>query len=253
VKSVQDNVQIFKSVCRVCHGGCGALLSVKDGRLFKIKGNPESPLSKGWMCVKGLATPEIANHPDRLKEPLRRKGKRGSNEWESVSWNEVLDEIASRVDTIRRESGPESIAIGQGTGRHHYLHVVRFANTLGTPNWYEPGLAQCFIPRVTVSNLTYGGFVVGDYYGDTPPRCILFWGHKPLVSSADGELSICVRRALDKGAVGIAVDPRRSETAKKCEVWLPVRPGTDDALALAMIHVIIEEGIYDREFVENGR
>ncbi|MEW6066934.1 MAG: molybdopterin-dependent oxidoreductase [Nitrospirota bacterium] len=248
--NLQDDIQIFKSICRICHGGCGAILYVKDGRLVKVKGDPESPLSKGWMCIKGLNTPEIANHPDRLKEPLRRKGKRGSNEWEKVPWNGVLDEIAQRIDAIRRESGPESIAIGQGTGRHHFLHVVRFANALGTPNWYEPGLAQCFIPRITVSNLTYGGFVVGDYYGEALPQCILFWGHNPLVTGPDGEISIVVRRALNKGATGIAIDPRCSETAKKCALWLPIRPGTDAALALAMIHVIINENLYDKEFVE---
>ena len=248
--TLQNREQVFKSVCRICHGGCGALLYVKNGRLVKVKGDPESPLNKGWMCIKGLTTPEIAYHPLRLMEPLKRKGQRGSGEWERVSWNEVLDEIADKVDLIRKESGPESIALGQGTGRHHYMHVVRFANSLGTPNWYEPGLAQCFIPRITVCNLTYGDFVVGDYYGEIPPKCIIFWGHNPLVSGADGELSVVTRRALDKGAVGIAIDPRRSETAKRCALWLPIRPGTDAALALSMIHVLIKEKIYDREFVE---
>lgn len=246
----QGNEQIFKSICRICHGGCGAILYVKDGRLVKVKGDPDSPLNKGWMCIKGLKTPEMVNHPDRLREPLKRKGKRGGGEWESISWEDALDEISSKLDAIRKESGPESIAIGQGTGRHHFLHVVRFANALGTPNWYEPGLAQCFIPKITVSNLTYGGFVVADYYGEAPPKCILFWGHNPLVSGPDGEISIAVRRALNKGAVGIAVDPRRSETAKKCALWLPVRPGTDAALALAMIHVLIKEEIYDKDFVD---
>jgi len=245
----QDNYQIFKSVCRACHGGCSALLYVKDGRLVRVKGDPEGPLNKGWMCIKGLRTPDVVNHPDRLKIPLKRRGKRGSGEWMEVTWDEVLDEIASKIESICKESGPESIALGQGTGRHHYLHVVRFANALGTPNWYEPGLAQCFIPRITVCNLTYGGFVVGDYYGESTPKCILFWGHNPLVSSADGELSIVVRRALNKGAIGIAIDPRRSETAKKCDIWLSIRPGTDDALALAMINVMINEGLYDKDFI----
>jgi anaerobic selenocysteine-containing dehydrogenase len=207
-------------------------------------------MNKGWMCIKGIMTPEIANHPDRLKHPLRRKGERGSGEWETLSWDAALEEIAGKLKKFREESGQESIALGQGTGRHHYMHVVRFANALGTPNWYEPGLAQCFIPRITVSNLTYGGFVVGDYYGEVSPKCIVFWGHNPLVSGPDGELAISVQRALDKGCKGIAIDPRRSETAKRCEQWLPIRPGTDAALALAMIHVIIEQGIHDKEFVE---
>ncbi|MBI5642816.1 MAG: molybdopterin-dependent oxidoreductase [Deltaproteobacteria bacterium] len=245
-----DSVEITKSVCRVCHGGCGVFVHVKDGKVIKVKGDPDSPMNQGWMCVKGVKSPDIANHPDRLQYPLRRKGERGSGEWERISWDEALTEIASKVSSIRQETGPESIALGQGTGRHHYMHVVRFANQLGTPNWYEPGLAQCFIPRITVSNITYGGFVVGDYYGEVPPKCILFWAHNPLVSGPDGELAPAVKRALDKGCKAIAVDPRKTETAKRCGQWLAIRPGTDAALALAMINVIINEGIYDKEFVE---
>lgn len=244
------NEKIVRSVCRVCHGGCGVYVHVKDGQVVKVKGDPESPMNQGWMCVKGVMSPEIANHPDRLKHPLRRKKGRGEGEWERLTWDQALDEIAERVQKIRQESGPESIALGQGTGRHHYMHVVRFANALGTPNWYEPGLAQCFIPRITVSNLTYGGFVVGDYYGDVPPKCIMFWAHNPLVTGPDGEIAPSVKRALDKGCETIAIDPRRTETAKKCKRWLAVRPGTDAALALAMINVIITEGIYDKDFVE---
>lgn len=242
--------QAFRSVCRVCHGGCGVFVYVKDGRVVRVKGDPDSPMSKGWMCIKGIRSPEIANHPDRLTRPLRRRNGRGEDEWDVISWDDAINDIAVRLDKFRKEFGPESIALGQGTGRHHYMHVVRFANALGTPNWYEPGLAQCFIPRITVSNLTYGGFVVADYYGDASPKCILFWGHNPLISGPDGELAISVKRALDKGCKAIAVDPRRSETAQKCTQWLAIRPGTDAALALAMINVIINEGIYDKDFVE---
>ncbi len=246
----KNNEEVFKSICRICHGGCGVLVHVRDGKVVRVKGDPESPMNKGWMCVKGVMTPEIANHPDRLRSPLRRVKKSGNGQWEEISWDNALDEITGKLDKLRKEFGTESIAIGQGTGRHHYMHVVRFANALGTPNWYEPGLAQCFIPRITVSNLTYGGFVVADYHGEVSPKCILFWGHNPVISGPDGELAISVKRAMRKGCKSIAVDPRRSETAKLCQQWLPVRPGTDAALALAMAHVIIEEGIYDREFVE---
>ena len=246
--SDQSPTTIIRSVCRICHGGCGVILTVRDNRLIKVSGDPEAPLSRGWMCVKGARSVEIANHPDRLRVPLRRKkGEKGG--WQEISWSDALGEIASRLQTIRAESGPESVALGQGTGRHHYMHVVRFANALGTPNWYEPGLAQCFIPRITVSNLTYGGFITADYYGETVPKCILFWGHNPLISSPDGELAIAVKRALDHGAIGIAVDPRRSETGRRCALWLPLRPGTDAALALAMIHHIIFCNLYDQAFV----
>lgn len=247
---MKDQEEIYRSVCRVCHGGCGALLSVKDGRLVKVAPDPDSPFNRGRMCIKGPATPEMMYHASRLLVPLKRIGARGSNRWEEVAWDTALDDIANRLDSIREESGPEAIALGQGTGRHHYMHVIRFANSLGTPNWYEPGLANCFIPRVTVSRLTYGGFVVADYYGDVTPNTILFWGHNPVITGPDGELSFPLKRALATGSFGIAIDPRRSETAKRCKMWLPIRPGTDCALALAMIHVIINEGVYDVEFVD---
>jgi len=240
----------FRSICRICHGGCAARVTVEAGRVTRVRPWPGSPFSLGRMCVKGLSTPAAMHHPARLLFPLRRNGPRGSGRFVRVSWDEALADIAQKLDAYRRETGPESVALGQGTGRHHYFHVIRFANTFGTPNWYEPGLANCFIPRITVSNLTYGGFVAADYYGDVTPRTILFWGHNPLVSSADGELAFPVARALRNGAYGIAVDPRRSETARRCGLWLPIRPGTDAALALAMIRAIIEEGWYDREFVE---
>ncbi len=241
--------QKFRSVCRICHGGCAAWLTVRDGVLVGVRPCKESAYSQGQMCVKGLRTVEMMYHPDRLLHPLQRVGARGSGQWRRISWDEALSAIARRLSEIRAESGAESVALGQGTGRSHYFHVIRFANTFGTPNWYEPGLANCFIPRITVCHLTYGGFVTPDYLGEVTPRTILFWGHNPLVSNADGELAPMVRRALRQGATGVAIDPRRSETARRCALWLPLRPGTDDALALAMIRHIIEEGLHDREFV----
>ena len=248
--SLKNKEMALKSVCRICHGGCSALLFVKDGKLIKIKPDPDSPFNHGQMCIKGLATPEMMYHPSRILTPLKRVGDRGSNQWKEISWDMALDEIANKLERIIQETGPESIALGQGTGRHHFMHVIRFANSLGTPNWYEPGLANCLIPRITVSQLTYGGYVVADYYGKVNPKTILFWGHNPVISGPDGELSFPVKRALKAGSFGIAVDPRRSETAKRCKLWLPIRPGTDAALALAMAHVIINEGIYDKDFVE---
>ncbi len=244
-------VKTYKSVCRSCHGGCGVLLTVKDNILEGVAPDTESPFSRGYMCIKGKSIREMMYHPDRILSPLKGSGPRQNKKWEKISWEKVLTEISEKIDAIRQSTGPESIAIGQGTGRHHYMDVVRFANALGTPNWYEPGLANCFIPRITASNFTYGRFLTADYYGKVPPRTILFWGHNPLVTSPDGELAALVQRALKEGAYGIAVDPRKSETAQRCKMWLPIRPGTDCALALAMIHYIIYENLYDRQFVDN--
>ncbi len=241
---------IFKSVCRSCHGGCGTLLHVRDGVLVKVEGDPQSPLNHGRLCPIGTVTVDLVNHPDRLRYPRRRIGPRASGRWARISWNEALDEIAGRLLAIRKEFGPEAIALGTGTGRHHIRWVSRFGHALGTPNWCEPGFAQCFHPRVNTCILTYGDFPVSDFTGGTPPACMLFWGHNPLNSGPDGETRFNVREALDANPKVIVVDPRQTELARRAEVWLQLRPGTDDALALAFLNVIIGEQLYDAPFVE---
>ena len=234
----------------MCHGGCGVLVHVKDDKVIKVTGDPESPLNKGKMCPKGLASIEHLYHPDRLKYPLKRAGKRGAGKWERISWNEALDSIAENITAIKETYGIEAVAVGTGTGRHHFRHVARFAHALGTPNWCEPGLAQCFIPRIHASVMTYGGLPVCDYYGEVNPACVLVWGHNPVVSGPDGEIQFRAKECLKKGTTLIVVDPRRTSLAEQADIWLQLRPGTDDALALAMLNVIINENIYDKEFVE---
>jgi len=240
---------VLKSVCRSCHGGCGVLLHVRDGVLVKVEGDRESPLNHGRLCPIGTVTVDIVNHPDRLKYPRRRIGPRGSGQWTRISWDEALDEISERLLAIREKFGPESIALGTGTGRHHIRWVSRFGHALGTPNWCEPGFAQCFHPRVNTCSLTFGDFPVSDFTGGTPPACMLFWGHNPLNSGPDGETRFNVREALDTNPKVIVVDPRETELARRADIWLQLRPGTDDALALAFLNVIIGEDIFDAPFV----
>ncbi len=242
-------MKTYRTACRMCHGGCGALVFVKDGKVTKIKGDPESPLNKGKLCIKGLSSLEHLYNPDRLQHPLKRTGKRGEGKWARISWDEALDTIAGKIKEIEDKYGIEAVALGTGTGRHHFHHVLRFANALGTPNWCEPGTAQCFIPRILAGRMTYGDLPVCDYYGDVNPECLLVWGRNPVISGSDGEIQFKVRECLRKGTRLIVVDPRRTEMAKKADVWLQVRPGTDDALALSMLNVIIGEGLYDRKFV----
>ena len=244
-----SEVRIHKSVCRSCHGGCGALLHVRDGRLVKIEGDRASPLSHGRLCPIGTVTVDLVNNPARLKYPQRRAGARGSGKWQRISWDAALEEISSRLLEIRARFGAEAIALGTGTGRHHIRWVSRFGHALGTPNWCEPGFAQCFHPRVNTCMLTFGDFPVCDYTGDTPPACMLFWGHNPIHSGPDGETRFAVRAALEHQPKIIVVDPRETELAKRADVWLRVRPGTDDALGLAMLNVIIAERLYDEAFV----
>ena len=245
----QPDTSILKSVCRSCHGGCGVLLHVRDGVLLKVEGDRESPLNHGRLCPIGTVTTDLVYHPDRLKYPMRRKGRRQSGQWERISWDAALDEIAERVLAIRESYGPEAIALGTGTGRHHIRWVSRFGHALGTPNWCEPGFAQCFHPRVNTSILTLGDFPVCDYTGDVAPACVLFWGHNPVLSGPDGETRFNVIEALDHNPKIIVVDPRRTALAERADLWLQIRPGADDALALAMLNVIIAEKLYDEPFV----
>ena len=241
---------VLKSVCRMCHGGCGVLVHVRDGEVVKLQGDPDSPLSQGRMCPKGRAGIEQLYHPDRLTYPMKRAGERGGGRWERISWDTALDIIAGKIEELRAAYGVESVAVGTGTGRHHFAHVIRFANALGTPNWCEPGTAQCFIPRIVTGVMTYGDLPVCDYYGDVNPACVLAWGHNPVVSGPDGEIQFRVRDCLARGAKLIVVDPRRTAMAERADLWLQIRPGTDAALALGMLHVIVEEGLEDRAFVE---
>ncbi|MGB9498825.1 MAG: molybdopterin-dependent oxidoreductase [Dissulfuribacterales bacterium] len=245
-----ENERIYKSACRMCHGGCGVIVKVRDGKVINIKGDPQSPLNRGGICIKGLSGIDQLYNPDRLKYPLKRAGKRGDGKWQRISWDEALDTIVKKIVRIREQYGIEAVALGQGTGRHHYYHLIRFANSLGTPNWCEPGMAQCFIPRILTGAMTYGDLPICDYYGDVNPACVLVWGHNPIITGPDGEVQFRVRECLKKGTKLIVVDPRGTELAKKAEVWLQLRPGTDDAVALSMMNVIINEDLYDREFVE---
>ncbi len=246
---MSDTTTVLKSVCRSCHGGCGVLLHVRDDRLVKIEGDRESPLNHGRLCPIGTVTLDLVYHPDRLKYPLRRLGARGSGKWERISWDQALDEISQRLLAIREEFGPEAIAMGTGTGRHHIRWVSRFAHALGTPNWCEPGFAQCFHPRVNTCILTFGDFPVSDYTGGVAPECIMFWGHNPTISGPDGETRFNVLEALEHNPKIIVVDPRQTELAKRANIWLQVRPGVDDALALSMLNVVIAEELYDKPFV----
>lgn len=240
----------IKAACRGCHGGCMHILTVRDGRLVKLRPDPDGPLNRGRACVKGLTIIEQMYHPERLLHPLRRKAKRGAGEWERISWDEAYGEIAEKLGGLRDLHGAESIAITTGTGRHHLSQFWRFGNVLGTPNATSSGALVCLGPRVNAARFTAGVFGGVDYYGDTKPAGILVWGANPAVSGADGELQWFIKDAVKAGSSLIVVDPQPNELTKKAECWLRLRPGTDGALALGILNVIISEKLYDSEFVE---
>lgn len=241
---------VYKTACRGCHGGCMYLTTVENGKVVKVRPDPDGPLNRGRGCVKGMSIIEQMYHPDRLTVPLRRKGPRGSGKWEEISWDAAYAEIAERVGSIRDTYGPESVALISGTGRHHLSQFWRFGNVLGTPNATSSGALICLGPRKNAGDFTAGVFAGVDYYGDVRPGGILVWGANPAISGADGELQFHIKDAVKEGIPLIVVDPKPNELTRAAKLWLKLRPGTDGALALGLLHILISENLYDHEFVE---
>ncbi|MFC2008219.1 molybdopterin-dependent oxidoreductase [Chloroflexota bacterium] len=247
----REGETIVKSACRMCHGICGVLVHMKNGRVVKVTGDPECPTSNGYICVKGRASVELLYHPDRLKFPLKRVGARGENRWQRISWDEALDTIAEKLLKVKEEFGAESIVVTQGTGRPYTVLFGRFRNCLGTPNSVG-GRHICYFPRLEASAMTCGTLPICDYYGfgGVYPECVVVWGCNITESGAsDGMCGYQLTQTVRRGAKLIVIDPRRTNIASKADHWLQIRPGTDDALALGMLHTIIKEEIYDKDFV----
>jgi anaerobic selenocysteine-containing dehydrogenase len=238
--------EIVRSVCRMCHGGCGALIHVNDGRVERVVGDRANPNNTGFLCTKGRASGELVHHPDRLTQPLRRVGPRGSRRFEPIGWDEACATVASRLAAARDSFGPESIVLCQGTDRNFQEWTFRFANALGTPNVLGPAHV-CFYPRVMAGIFTLGAFTFCDYEA-TPDRLVV-WGSNKVVTHGDGVIGVRLLKALQRGTELAVIDPRRTQLAARARYWLQVRPGTDLALALGLLNVVVREGLYDRDFV----
>jgi anaerobic selenocysteine-containing dehydrogenase len=236
---------VVKSHCRMCHGGCGVLVYVKKGRVEKIGGDPDCPINHGTLCSKGIAAPQLVYHQDRLTHPVRRIGPKASGKWERISWDEALDAIAERILHYKDKNGAESIVLGYGTGRENEAVIYRFANLLGTPNVLTAG-HFCYGPRIATGIITCGSNPIVDY--ENNPKCIMVWGNNLVISNPDCYKGEPFSQCINRGAKIIAVDPRLTRIAARADVWLQLRPGTDTALALGMLNVIVDEDLYDHEF-----
>jgi len=166
---------------------------------------------------------------------------------ETDFWDVALDAIAERFKEVIEAHGPESIVVGQGTGRDYESFLYRFANLLGTPNVLTAG-HQCYVSRIGATLITCGNLPVCDYEGE--PKCIVVWACNPLWTNPDEYKAEGFWKAYKKGSRLIVIDPRKGFLANRADLWLQLRPGTDAALAMGFLTVIIEEGLYDREFVE---
>ena len=239
--------KMVKSTCGLCQIGCSILVHVEDERVVRVEGDPEGPLNEGVLCPKGLASLEYLYHPDRLRHPLKRVGERGEGKWQPIGWEEALDIVASRLAQAKDKYGPESVVFAGGSfkGGFQEIYLRRLANVFGSPNVAGTGHV-CFIPRNNASMLTYGFYAIPDF--DYPPACVMLWG-KNLAENLH-HVHHRVMRAVERGAKLVVINPRNVKGAAKADLWLKPRPGSDLALALGMLNVIIGEGLYDKDFVE---
>ncbi|OFX25171.1 MAG: nitrate reductase [Anaeromyxobacter sp. RBG_16_69_14] len=242
-----DGDHVVATFCELCFWGCGVLAHVKDGRVTKIVGNPEHPLSRGMLCPRGAGATGLLYDPDRLKKPLVRRQKRGEDVFEEVSWDAALNRVGDGLLDVKRKYGPEAVALfTHGSGGSWFKH---FMKAWGSPNVGAPSYAQCRGPREAGYLLTYG-----TPLGSPEPIDIANARVITLIGSHLGENMHNTQvqelaEAVGKGAQLVVVDPRFSVAAGKARYWLPIKPGTDIALLLAWMNVMLAEKRYDAEYL----
>ncbi len=245
--------------------GCGMYITVKDGKIDKIEGDPEHPINQGRLCPRCLALKEFEEHPDRLRYPMKRaREDRGKDKWERITWDEALDIAETETRKIWEKYGKHAIFLFSGTGREATLYYPAFAQAvLGTPNYaFSMSGSSCYGPRAAVADFLLGcGYPELDYAQyfldryDNPdyvvPKYIILWGKEPLKSNPDGFYGHALVDLLKRGSQFIVIDPRLTWMGVRAAWHLQLRPGTDAALGMAMLNVIIAEDLYDHEFVDN--
>ena len=239
-----EGVERIRTQCYFCHANCGVLAYVKDGDVIKIEGDPDYN-NQGGLCCRGTSALLHVNHPARINHALKRAGEKGENKWEQIPYDQAIKEVAERLNQIKAESGAEAVASAGGTTRTDDWARRRFLNQFGTPNGFHNALL-CWIPTFMAETVVAGWSPFETDLGAA--KCLILWGMNPAASSLPS-----MHGYTDLQLAGmkiIYVDPRFSETACKADLWLPLRPGSDTALSLAMLNVIINEFLYDFEFVD---
>lgn len=241
--------------CALCVSRCGSVAVVENGRFVALEPDPSHPTGQA-LCAKGRAAPELVYHPDRLLYPLKRTRPKGDPDpgWQRISWDEALELTATRLRQLAQEHGPESVVFSlvspsTSASADSTMWVERLQHAFGSPNLCA-SMELCGWGRYLATRYTFGSGVPGNYMPDLEyAGCILFWGYNPnLARLAHATATVAAHK---RGAHLIMVDPRHTGLAKKADVWLQVRPGTDGALALGLANVMIEKGWYDRAFVRD--
>lgn len=244
-RNVREGIQTRKTLCASCDIACSVVTEVQDGRVVRVRSS-DNPIFRDNICMKGIVAPKGFAHPNRVRYPLKRVGERGSGEWQQVSWEEAMADIGKRLKKITEEHGPESWAVSTSqwnTGTDHGLGR-RLMNHVGSPNWIS-GVALCAGNTAAVNRFTYGWFPMADIIQS---KCIVLFGHNPKRHSWV-PIYNQIRRAQKNGAKLIVLDPRKSENAEVADIWLPLKPGSDAAMCLGWLNVIIDEELYDKDFV----
>jgi thiosulfate reductase/polysulfide reductase chain A len=237
---------VVPSMCEMCVWRCGLLAKVKDGRVVKLEGNPEHPHSRGNLCPRGQSGLMNTYDPDRVLPPLIRVGKRGEGLFRKASWEEALDLVAGNMLKIKDKYGPEAMVFSST----HNLSQPLFENLLygfGSPN-YGTQRSLCFNAMIVSNLMTYGMEEPGRIYDDKLAY-ILLTGRNLFEGISTSETHDLIT-AIDRGARVVYLDPRYTKTAAKATEWLPIKPGMDLAFHLALLNVIINKRLYNREFVE---
>jgi len=246
-------IETKKSFCRFCHVFCGVEVDVDDGRVVAVRGDRDNAVTRGYTCQKGRAEPERIHHPDRLLAPRRRDG----DGWTELTADRALDEVAERLGDVIARHGPESVAIYTGCGGHRTSaggpwFVRRWLQALGSNKMYTSYTIDS--PSLTIAgNRFFGGPVPVNVLDMERADCAMFVGTNPVASHQlnmpQSSPSARVKQARRRGMKTIVVDPRRSDLARQADIHLQVRPGEDATLLAAMVKVILDRGLHDREYV----
>ena len=243
---------VIPSICLLCPSGCGVQVRVAGGNVVKLEGNPMHPVNSGVLCPKGQAAPELLYNPDRLQGPIRRAGARGEDAWESITWDEAVGIVAAHLNTIRESGHPEQAVFLYGETRGQMRALIeRFMHAVGSPNTISHDSLNVEAARLAMY-LTQGIYDLPAYDLENS-NYILSFGANLLEAGRTPQRTISgysyIRRGRAKRGKVVVIDPRQGVTGAKADEWIPIKPGTDAALALGIAHVIITTGQFDSDFV----
>ena len=262
IKDQKPEMKWKKGICGICPAGCWVEAGFKDGKLADIKPDTGHPL--GMLCRRGQHAPEVTYSDHRLKYPMKRVGPKGSYEFERITWDEAYDTIVKNLNKIKEESGPEAVAIYTGRGAFELslcdmfqpkgVAVSSASNILfpfGSPNTMGVG-ALCYVSFAMIApHVTMGRMLINMFTDMENAEMLVVWGTNPATDSPPLDM-YRLEAAAKRGADIVVIDPRRTETTVRTNAqWVPIRPGTDGALALSIIEVMIDEELYDEDFAEN--